>query len=91
MIKFQTSTGETVTGKRLQKALNSVADEWLRNAINMRLSCDYASHVTEVEKDEILKTNIDLTIKIRNGESRGFTIWQRVNLKLTGDCVALLP
>ena len=89
--KFQTHTREIVKGRRLKDALNHVADFWRDNAIAIRESDDYASHVTEARKDENMNSQIRSSEYIRAGHVESFTISQRVNTYLTGECIALLP
>ena len=91
MQTFRTHTGEMVQGERLQEALNAVADDWAANAYAIRREDAYASHVSEARKDERLARGLEAADRIRQGEIQSFTIWQRVNEKLTGECVALLP
>lgn len=91
MWNFKTSEGDLVTGEKLQTALNSVADDYLLLALQMRLEDVYASHVTEAEKDENLKTAIDMAARIREGDETNLAVLQSVNTKLTGRCVPLLP
>ena len=91
MNSFETHTGEIVTGQPLQDALDKVASDWEELAKSVRKEDDYASHVSEFTKDDILRIQLVRAESIRNGEIRSFAIWQRVNTYLTGDCVALLP
>jgi hypothetical protein len=90
-MKFKTHTGEIVTGARLQDALNRVAQAWADNAKDVRTEDRYASHVAESEKDDYLREELDYAESIRQGNIDCFTIWQRVNAHLTGECVAYLP
>lgn len=87
---FRTHTGELVTGQRLAEALASVASDWADMARAIRQEDAYASHVTEADKDSYLADDLALAERIRDGEVKSFTIWQRVNAALTGECVALL-
>lgn len=87
---FRTHTGELVTGQRLTAALASVASDWVDLAHAIRREDAYASHVTEADKDSYLAADLALAERIRNGEVKSFTIWQRVDTALTGECVALL-
>ena len=87
---FRTHTQEIVTGPRLAAALASVADEWAGMARAIRLEDAYASHVTDADKDSYLAEDLALAERVRAGEVNSFTIWQRVNTALTGECVALL-
>lgn len=87
-MKFTTHTDEIIEGYRLVNALNKVADDWQELAHKIRVG-SYASHVTENTKDETLQRGLEFAEKIRNGYFDNFTIWQRVNAELTGECVAL--
>lgn len=91
-MKFKDSNGQLYEpdDERLVHALNEVADDWLFLSLKIRLKDEYAPHVTEQVKNERLSQSIKDSRKIRNGSSSGnFTIWQRVNAKLTGECVPL--
>lgn len=88
--RFTTHTKEIVGGRRLTEALNKVADDWAQLARNIRKENAYARHVTEAKKDEIMHNMIYNAERIRSGHITNFTIWQRVNEALTGECVALL-
>lgn len=91
-MNFRTHQGEVVKGKRLQAALNKVADFWAENAKAVRLEDAYADHVTEATKENILQQHLEQAERIRQGtEPMGFWLWQRVNEELTGECVAYLP
>jgi len=89
-LKFTTHMGETVTGDRLNSAINQVADDMVRMYKGIRNGY-YAPHVTEAQKDYILLKDLLYVDQIRAGEGlNNFTIWQRINNVLTGECVALL-
>lgn len=89
---FITHSKECVTGERLIAARAKVADDWARIARAIRSSDDYGPHVTTAEKDEALRIMLAEADAIRAGNhGRNFTIWQRINTELTGECVALLP
>lgn len=88
---MRTHTGEIVTGPRLTAALNKVADDWANLACAIRGEDAFASHVTEETKEQALTEMLERAEAIRNGDIGSFTIWQRVNEVLTGECVALLP
>ena len=52
----------------------------------------FASHVTEKDKDEYAAEQLKLANQIERGElDHNFTVWQRMNYFLTGECVPLLP
>ena len=91
MQEFRTHTGEMVQGERLQEALHAVADDWESLGYTIRQKNAYASHVREATKINNLERFLSEADRIRQGEIQSFTIWQRVNEKLTGECVALLP
>lgn len=91
-MRFKDSNGKLYESddQRLINALNQVADDWLFMSLKIRLNDKYAPHVTEQVKNERLLSSIEDSRKIRNGVSSGnFTIWQRVNTVLTGECVPL--
>ena len=87
---FRTHTGEMVTGERLASALNAVADWYAENARAIRREDTYASHVTEETKERLLTEGLAFAAQVRRGEVGGFSVWQRINTHLTGECVALL-
>lgn len=88
-MEFITHKNEIITGERLNNALNNVADFWAENSKKIRFG-NYANHVTEIQKDFILTEGLKRAEAIRNGDFNNFTIWQRVNTILTGECIALL-
>ena len=87
---FITHTGEQVSGERLNNALSQVADDWAKLAYDIRKEDAYAPHVTEKQKEDNMSRMIEAAERIREGNIKSFTIWQRVNTVLTGECVALL-
>lgn len=89
-MKFKIHTGEIVEGEMLEIALKKVAEDWRKNAMEIRKG-QYAFHITESEKDEILKNSLEFADLIERGEANSFTIWQRVNFELTGETIAFLP
>jgi hypothetical protein len=84
--------GNQISPEDLQKARDHVA-EWKRNnALEILNSNDYASHVTEEQKQSIYNESLKLADSIQRGERDGeFWCWQRLNYFLTGESVALLP
>lgn len=86
---FRTHTGELIDGERLQSALREVADDWRHLAHAIRSADEYAPHVTEAQKDGVLHDALQCADEIERGAVRSFTIWQRVNTKLTGVCAPL--
>lgn len=91
MKAFITSKGQIFKGKKLLIALNSVANDWVQLQYAIRYSDDYASHITEETKDRLLEEGLKYAEQIRKGHLANFTILQRLNTKLTGECIALLP
>lgn len=90
-MQFRTHTGEVIEGERLQAAIEKVADWYRDNSIAIRAEDCYADHVTEERKEEILEKGLAFAERVRAGEITGFSVWQRINTELTGECVALLP
>jgi hypothetical protein len=89
---FITHTGEKVDGFQLERAINKVADWYVANAHAVYKEDNYATHVTEATKIDILNNDLKRSQEIRNGKHlNNFTIWQRINTELTGKCVAFLP
>lgn len=88
-MQFMTHKKELVSGSKLNAAIESVRSDFIDIAYGARVEDFYAPHVTEQKKDEILKRDLE---RANNIEDRldNFTIWQRVNTKLTGKCVAIL-
>lgn len=86
---FRTHTGEIITGERLQEALRQVAEDWRELAYAIRREDAYAPHVAETTKDTAMRDMLARANEIEAGKVDSFTIWQRVNTKLTGECVAL--
>jgi hypothetical protein len=91
MQPFRTHTGEIVTGQRLADAYKQVAADWRTLAHAIRKENAYAAHVTEATKEAAMQDMLIRADEIETGDLRSFTVWQRVNTVLTGECVALLP
>lgn len=87
---FTTHAGRVVTGVELQAALDAVADDWAQLACDIHSENAYAPHVTIEQQDEYLTLMLQEAEAIRAGDIRSFAIRQRINEKLTGECVALL-
>lgn len=91
-MSFRTHTGEIIRGDRLRAAMSAVADDYVKLAHDIHREDRYASHVTEARKEEILAKTLVFADDIRQGApTGGFTVWQRINSKLTGECIAFLP
>lgn len=89
-VTFRTHTGEIVQGERLAAALQAVGDWYEANAYGIRKEDLYASHVTTAQKEANLAKGLKHAKEVRQGAVTSFSVWQRVNEHLTGDCVALL-
>ena len=89
---FLTSNNEVITGPRLAAACEAVATQMEASAIKVREEDAFASHVTQSGKDDYIdRFYTQVAAKIRNMENlHNFSVWQRVNMELTGDCVAFL-
>lgn len=90
-MQFRTHTGEIVTGQRLQDALDAVSLDYFINAFEIRKEDAYASHIAEKQKDEFLAKDIAFAQSIKTDGVTSTSLWQSVNQKLTGECIALLP
>lgn len=90
-MNFTTHKRETISGPGLQNALNKVADDWAALGEAIYKENAYADHVPESVKLLNREEHYTRAAEIRAGEVKSFTIWQRVNEVLTGECVALLP
>jgi hypothetical protein len=91
-LQFRAHTGELVTGQRLADAIEAVATDWENLARAIRKEDAYASHVAEQTKEENMLAMIEAANNLRaDGPGMSFTFWQRINTRLTGECVALLP
>jgi len=90
MLKFRTHTGEIVTGEKLQKAIDEVAEYYRKLAVAIRKEDCYASHVTEEKKDQNMQEMIASADKLKDN-LHNFTIWQKINTALTGECIGFLP
>lgn len=89
-MKFKTHTGEIIEGEKLTNACKEVADDLRALAFGIRAEDAYASHITEAMKDQFLADSLFRADQVQAGKIDNFTIWQRVNTVLTGECVALL-
>lgn len=91
MNKFNASNGQTYAGQKLAGAMKAVADDRRRSAHAIR-NGSYADHVTEDYKDKRLEADLAIADKLEAGEGWNcFASWQRLNEKLTGECVGFLP
>lgn len=91
MTAFKTHKGDIIEGDKLKEACEIEA-QWIEaNAKSVYESDNYASHVTEQEKLDALHRRYDLAQSVREMKGlNNFTIWQRINTRLTGECIALL-
>lgn len=76
--QFTTDDGRVIAGQQFQNAINYVADAWALNACKMRISDNYASHVTEMRKDEILNRSLRYAENIRKGHLESPIIRQKM-------------
>jgi hypothetical protein len=92
MNSFRTHQGRRVKGKELQLALYSVGEDLINLAIRIRKENAYADHVTEETKERILQDSLAIAYGIQKGMTMGCGLWflQRLNTKLTGECIAIL-
>lgn len=90
MESFKTHKGDIVTGTELQTALNAVGDDWEKLAKAIYKENAYANHVTEQTKLDNLRCGIETAKRIRQRQETGLWLLQRLNTKLTGECIAML-
>jgi hypothetical protein len=88
MIPFRTHTGEIVDGAA---ACRQVATDLTVLAFLIHEENAYASHVTEEVKVALFLDRLERAQKVWDGTVDNFTVWQRVNQVLTGECVPFLP
>jgi len=81
-MQFKTHNGNIVDAT---EAFDKVADDWTRLAGDVY-------NETETTPQSIRRLyNMLLDVeRIRNGEVTSFTIWQRVNEEITGECVPFM-
>jgi|688.fasta_scaffold11062_2 hypothetical protein len=87
--QFNSSKG-LMKGVVVRDAFQRASDDAVGLAYRIRHCGNYADHVTEEQKDAILKESIRRAVQIQVGAIDSFTIWQRVNEILTGESVAFL-
>ena len=88
---FRTHTGEVVTGDRLRAAFLAVVEAQRDLARRIRESDDYASHVTESQKDAILAHSLQRCDALQRGDARpSLCFLQRLDYHLTGESVPML-
>jgi hypothetical protein len=90
---MMTSNKEVVTGERLQEAREHASQINLRHAKSIRDGkVTFASHVTNERMITIAEKEEQHAKEIIEGiHDNNFTIWQRMNTFLTGECVPFLP
>ncbi len=85
-------TGKILTETEIAEALKKVANDLRENAYAIHSENAYASHVTQEEKERYLQERLGYANEVEKGlHNSNFTIWQRVDTMLTGECVAFLP
>lgn len=78
--------------KTLEKARDTVANDWRELGHAIRTEDSYGPQITEKEKDQFLAKHLSYAEEIRIGKhDHNFTILQRLILELSGECVAFLP
>lgn len=87
---FRTHTGEIVQGAKLRKALRATAKFYRDNAQAIYDEDCYASHVTQETKDNALAKGLAAAEEIKKGRVDSLAVAQRLNMELTGECIALL-
>lgn len=91
---FRTHTGGVLPSNdsRLIAACETVAQWQESNAKAIYEENAYASHVTQEQKEKELSEYRAWAEKTRSRENlSNFSVWQRVNTELTGECIAFLP
>ena len=85
-------TGKILTETELAEALKKVANDLRENAYAIHSENAYASHVTQEDKERYLQERLVYANEVEKGlHNSNFTIWQRVDTLLTGECIAFLP
>ena len=85
-------TGKILTDTGIAEALKKVANDLRENGYAIHSENAYASHVTQEEKERYLQERLGYANEVEKGlHNSNFTIWQRVDTMLTGECVAFLP
>ena len=80
------------TRKQVQAARETVADFFAEHALAVRRENPYADHVSEDTKEALLQNQLDFALEIRRGRAdHNFTVWQRMEYALTGECTPFLP
>jgi len=70
----------------VQKARSEVVEDWKQIVRKIRKDDDYAKHITETEKNELLKKGLKFAGEIACGaHDANFTVWQRIIFKLSGE------
>ena len=92
MIKFIDSNGKHYNSNdpELVEAIDEVSIFFLILAFRKFIADDYADHVHENTKIDNFLKEIQSAIEIKNGRIDNFTVSQRINTILTGECVPLL-
>ena len=93
MKTFKTHTGYIVKGTALVSVCIEVSNDLIELAHDIYRENAYADHVTQETKDKILADSLKDAERIKNPENIGYELWifQRLDTKLTGECIGLLP
>lgn len=85
------STKTLFTPEELQAAREQVARFFEDNAQKIKVQDSYAAHVTARKKQKNLQRSLQWAQEIREGKHDGnFTVAQRMQVCLTGDCTPFL-
>ncbi len=85
-------TGKILNETELANALKIVANDWRELAHAIKAENAYGSHITEAQKEQFLADGLRYADEIEKGlHNNNFTICQRVDTLLTGECIAFLP
>lgn len=89
--RFTTHDGRVVEGGELVEALQAVAFDLDVLAMRCYIEDDYPAHVPFYVKYQNLRRGMRWASDVRQGIVADLTTAQRLNEKLTGKCIALLP
>lgn len=92
-MKARYTSGLTYPPEQIQRARRYAARPSLRYARSAEAGkIDFASHVTSSQIYSIIREHRVYAREILEGlHDHNFTVWQRMNYYLTGECPALLP
>ena len=88
------SRGNIISEEKLKEVCKVLAYRYRKNAIDIYKENAYALHVTENEKLDNVTNQFVYAEHVENCDFvtiMSSKLWQDVNQRITGDCVALLP